>query len=48
MQLYTIEGSQAETPGVSDWQNVDGESLREAIVAPEVETQTPPGSEIAE
>lgn len=48
MQQYTIEGSQAETPGVADWQNADGESLREAIVDPEVETQTPPGSETAE
>ena len=47
-QQYNIEGSQAQTPGVADWQNADGENLREAIVDPEVETQTPPGSEAAQ
>lgn len=34
-----------QTPEEADWQNADGENLREAIVEPEVATQTPPGSE---
>lgn len=47
-QQYAVEGQQARTPEDADWQNADGENLREAIVNPEVPTQTPPGSETPE
>ncbi|MDE6206349.1 MAG: hypothetical protein K2M55_00900 [Muribaculaceae bacterium] len=41
-EQYEITEAQADAPGEADWQNADGESLRQEIVAPEAETQTPP------
>lgn len=41
-QQYVITEAQADAPGEADWQNADGESLRQAIVDPESETATPP------
>lgn len=42
---YDIDDSKALTPEEAGWQNADSESFREAVVDPEIPTQTPPGSE---
>ncbi len=42
---YTITEPQADAPGEAQWQNADGQSLREEIVDPAAPTATPPSPE---
>ncbi len=44
-QQYTITEAQADAPGEAQWQNADGQTLREEIVDPEAPTATPPSPE---
>ncbi|MDE6468661.1 MAG: hypothetical protein K2L28_07185 [Muribaculaceae bacterium] len=41
-EQYRITVAGADQPGEADWQNADGQSLREVIADPEAETSTPP------
>ena len=41
-QQYTLDEAGATDPGEADWQNADGQSLREVITEPASESQTPP------
>lgn len=41
-QQYTLDEAEATDPGEADWQNADGQSLREVITEPASESQTPP------
>lgn len=41
-EQYDITVAGADQPGEADWQNADGQSLREVITDPESETSTPP------
>ncbi len=41
-EQYEITVAGADQPGEADWQNADGQSLREVITDPESETSTPP------
>lgn len=43
-QYMPADPSAAESPAEADWQNADHKTLREAIVDPEAEPQTPPSS----
>ncbi len=45
MQQYEITEADADAPGEADWQNKDGESLRQLIADPETPTETPPSTE---
>lgn len=45
MQQYEITEADADAPGEADWQNKDGESLRQLIADPETPAETPPSTE---
>lgn len=41
-QQYVITDASSDAPGEADWQNADGESLQQELVAPATPTATPP------
>lgn len=41
-QQYQLDEAYSDAPGEADWQNADHQTLRQEIVDPEAETQTPP------
>ena len=44
-QQYELKEANADAPGEAEWQNADGQSIREVITEPEAETATPPTGE---
>lgn len=44
-QQYVITEAQADAPGEAQWQNADGQNLRQEIVDPAAPTATPPSPE---
>lgn len=42
---YEIEEANADAPGEASWQNAGHQTLKESIVVPDSETETPPESE---
>lgn len=44
-QQYDITEADSDEPGEADWQNAQGQTLREEITDPAAEPQTPPSPE---